>query len=133
MPQAWATGALATNSWAEGAWAQAGNVPVITTGAPPGGAQNVGYAFTFRASGDAPITWDLSLGALPTGLSLSAGGVLSGTPTGVESQTFTVRATNTQGTDTEEYTLAIGTAATGGEAGSRARSPGRGLLRLVGR
>ena len=92
------------------------------------------YSFTLQATGDVPITWAVTVGALPTGISLSAAGVLSGTPSGVESQTFTVEATNTQGSDTQALTLAIGTVSTGGTAARDGRATvGRGLLRLVGR
>jgi hypothetical protein len=135
MAQAWATGALATNSWAEGAWAQAGNVPVITTLEPPGGAVDVAYSFQFEATGDVPITWTVSVGSVPAGLSLSSSGLLSGTPTGTGTTNFTVQATNTQGNDTLACSLVVGTAATGSgtDRAARSRTQGRGLLRLVGR
>jgi hypothetical protein len=43
----------------------------------------------------AVITWSLSAGTLPTGLSLSGVGVLSGTPTATGTFNFTIRATDT--------------------------------------
>ncbi len=135
MAQAWADGALATNSWAEGAWAQVGDLPVITTLEPANGAVDVAYSFTFQATGDVPITWDVSVGAVPTGLSLASNGALTGTPTGTGTTAFTVRATNAQGSDTLACSLVVGTAATGSgtDRAARSRSQGRGLLRLVGR
>ena len=39
-----------------------------------------------------PVIWDITAGALPDGLTLSEGGLISGTPTGADSKTFTVRA-----------------------------------------
>lgn len=108
--------------------------PTVTTTALAGGAVGVAYTATLQATGDVTITWDITVGALPAGLSLSSAGVISGTPSGEESQTFTVRATNDSGNDTQELTLAIGTVATGGgEARDGRRSQGRGLLRLGGR
>lgn len=135
MAYAWATGAWATNAWAEGTWTQANLAPTITTIEAAGGAQNVGYSFQLSATGDVPITWDITVGALPTGLSLSAAGLISGTPTVLETQAFTVRATNAQGNNTKALSITIGTAATGTgtDRAARARQTGRGLLRLVGR
>ncbi len=108
--------------------------PTITTTVLPGAGQNVGYLYTLEATGDVTITWDITVGALPTGLSLSAEGVISGTPTTVESQNFTVRATNASGNDTQALTLAVSVVASGGgEARDGRRSTSRGLLRLGGR
>ena len=134
MAQAWALGVWGSNAWAEGVWAQAGNLPVIGTASLPGGAVGVAYYQVLSATGDVPITWSVTVGVLPDGLSLSAAGVLSGTPTTEESQTFTVRALNAEGNDTQEYTVAIGTVSTGGgQARDGRRSVARGMLRLVGR
>ena len=50
---------------------------------------------TLTATGGAtPYTYAISAGALPAGLSLSSGGVLSGTPTAGGTFNFTVRATD---------------------------------------
>lgn len=87
-------------------------LPVILTTNVPTGYQNVAYSFQLLAASDGPVTWSVTVGALPTGLTLSAGGLLSGTPTLIESQTFTVTATNAAGDDTQEMTLAIIAAAT---------------------
>nr|WP_115678387.1 putative Ig domain-containing protein [Cupriavidus neocaledonicus] len=46
------------------------------------------------ASGTAPYTFALTAGTLPAGMSLSAGGVLSGTPTAGGTHNFTVSATD---------------------------------------
>jgi uncharacterized protein YhjY with autotransporter beta-barrel domain len=61
----------------------------------PGGTVGAAYSQTATASGGtAPYTWQLASGALPAGLTLSAAGVLSGTPTSSASVTFTLRATD---------------------------------------
>lgn len=39
-----------------------------------------------------PVVWDITAGSLPGGLTLSPGGLISGTPTGADRKTFTVRA-----------------------------------------
>jgi large repetitive protein len=49
------------------------------------------YTATLAAAGGSNLTWTLSAGSLPAGLTLGADGVLSGTPTGAGSFTFTVR------------------------------------------
>jgi WD40 repeat protein len=54
--------------------------PTINDTPPPTGTVGTAYAFTFTASnGLAPLVWS-ETGPLPAGLTLSAGGVLSGTP-----------------------------------------------------
>ena len=53
--------------------------------------KNVPYSQQLSATGGAaPYTWSLTAGALPTGLSLSSAGLISGTPTVGGSFTFTV-------------------------------------------
>jgi Putative Ig domain len=135
VAQFWADNFWQTSFWAEGFWAQVGDVPVITTLEPANGAVDVAYTFQFQATGDVPITWTVSVGAAPTGLSLSSTGLLSGTPTGTGTTNFTVQATNAQGSDTLACSLVVGTAATGDgtDRAARSRTQGRGLLRLVGR
>ncbi len=49
------------------------------------------------AFGTAPVTFSLISGALPTGMTLSTSGVLSGTPTTVGAFTFTVKVTDSVG------------------------------------
>ena len=58
------------------------------------------YAAQFAATGGtAPYTWSLAPGSspLPGGLSLSADGLLAGTPTSAQSFNFTLRATDAEG------------------------------------
>jgi Bacterial surface proteins containing Ig-like domains len=54
----------------------------------------------------ATLTWSMISGALPTGLSLSAGGLISGYPTTIGSYTFTVQATS-MGGQTAQKALTI--------------------------
>ncbi|HUD40841.1 MAG TPA: IPTL-CTERM sorting domain-containing protein [Dokdonella sp.] len=79
----------------------------------PNGLAGTAYSQQFTASGGiAPYTYALSSGTLPAGLSLSAAGLLSGTPTADGSYDFSVEATDstsgTAGTVTVAYTLTIG-------------------------
>ena len=66
------------------------------------------YSDSVAASGGSPsYTYAVSSGTLPGGLTLSSAGVISGTPTGTTSATFTVRATDVGGCiGTQTYTLA---------------------------
>jgi hypothetical protein len=58
--------------------------------------------------GTQPFTWAVINGALPAGLVLSPGGVISGTPTTAGKSEFTVKVTDSvQATSTEEFTLNI--------------------------
>ena len=87
--------------------------PTITTTTLPNGTVGTAYNQTLIADGTAPITWKVTGGDLPDGLSLSEDGVLSGTPTAETAEkdfTFTVTATNDAGSDSKEFTLTIGVA-----------------------
>jgi hypothetical protein len=67
---------------------------VITTASLPGAKYNVAYTQTLSATGGiAPLKWSLAAGSgpLPTGLTLSAAGVLSGTPIATGTFLFTVQ------------------------------------------
>ena len=67
------------------------------------------YSQTISASGGtSPYTFTVTGGALPPGLSLSASGVLSGTPTAVGSFTFTIQAQDSDSlTGSQSYTVSI--------------------------
>jgi hypothetical protein len=71
--------------------------PVITN-SPPGGFVSVPYTFQYIATGTAPITFALATGTLPPGLTLSASGIIAGSPTQAGTFTGTVTATNAAGT-----------------------------------
>jgi hypothetical protein len=66
--------------------------PVIANIQPVAGTINSAYSFTFTVSsgGQAPFTWS-ETGALPQGLMLASGGILSGTPTATGSFPITVK------------------------------------------
>ncbi|MCL1850350.1 MAG: putative Ig domain-containing protein [Bacteroidetes bacterium] len=81
--------------------------PTITTTTLPNGETGVPYNQTLTATGDTPIIWSLQSGSLPTGLSLSPEGIISGTPTATGTFTFTVKATNNFGNDTKILTIII--------------------------
>ena len=66
----------------------------ITTAVLPAAQQGSAYQATLTSTGGSgTTTWKVSAGSLPAGLSLSAAGVLSGTPTATGTAHFTVEAT----------------------------------------
>jgi len=85
--------------------------PTLTIAPPtlPAGAIGTAYSQTLSASGGTvPYSYALSAGALPAGLTLTTGGVLSGTPTVAGNFAFTVSATDAHGFGAAQaYTLAI--------------------------
>jgi large repetitive protein len=64
--------------------------PVITTTTLPSGAVNVAYNTQLACLNCTGYTWSLSSGILPLGLSLSAGGAITGTPTSAGTSSFQV-------------------------------------------
>ena len=86
--------------------------PTITTDTLPDGKVGEAYSQTLTATGTTPITWNIIGGALPDVLNLNeATGEISGTPTAAGSSTFTVKATNSAGSDTKELSIVIAKAA----------------------
>ncbi|MGB8168341.1 MAG: sulfatase-like hydrolase/transferase, partial [Chthoniobacteraceae bacterium] len=73
-----------------------GPAPTITTTSPlANGNINTAYSQTLAATGGTPgYTWSVTSGSLPTGLTLSSGGLLSGTPTAGGDSNFTIRVTD---------------------------------------
>jgi uncharacterized repeat protein (TIGR03806 family) len=88
------------------------SLAVTTTSLPNWTVNFAGYSQTLAASGGTPgYTWSLSSGTLPTGLTLSSGGVLSGTPTAANTVSFTVQVTDSTGaTATKAFTVTINSA-----------------------
>ncbi|HYF38003.1 MAG TPA: putative Ig domain-containing protein, partial [Prosthecobacter sp.] len=75
----------------------------------PAAYKNIAYSQSLSVSaGTGPFAWATVSGAPPAGITLSAAGVLSGTPASFGSGTFTVRVTDTYGcTTTRQYTLVV--------------------------
>ena len=76
--------------------------PTITSAAPGGGTVGIAYSHTYTADGDPTITYTLTSGALPDGLTLSSAGVLSGEPTTAGTFTGTVTASNGVAPDSQQ-------------------------------
>lgn len=92
------------------------SITVTTTGAAvtlstlslPNGTVGTAYSQTLAATGTAPITWSITGGTLPAGLSLDPNtGAITGTPTTAETSNFSVTAANAFGTDTKLYTITV--------------------------
>ena len=76
--------------------------------------QNTKYTATLAATGGTGTgyAWAVSAGTLPAGLALSSAGVITGTPTGSGTSSFTVKVTDSGGnTATQALTLAVSAAA----------------------
>jgi uncharacterized protein YhjY with autotransporter beta-barrel domain len=88
-------------------------VPIIVNPASlPNGTSGVAYNQTVTASGGtAPYGFAVTAGALPTGLSLAAGGGLTGTPTTPGTYNFTITATDANtNTGNRAYSVTINAA-----------------------
>ena len=96
-----------------GSWypATGGYAPVITIPTSlPSGTVNTAYTSTqFYASGTAPITWS-NTGSLPSGMTFSSSGLLSGTPTATANSSITFTATNAYGSNNSVLMLTVNAA-----------------------
>ena len=82
----------------------------ITTVSPlPAGIQSLAYTTTLAATGGAgAYTWSVTLGTLPTGLTLApATGIISGTPTAIGTSNFTIRVTDGVQNATTAFALTV--------------------------
>ncbi|MFL6154919.1 MAG: putative Ig domain-containing protein [Marmoricola sp.] len=97
------TGTLATKAFALHIAA-----PVITTTSVPDGTTGTAYSQQLAKTGLAG-TWAVTKGSLPDGITLSSGGLLSGTPTAVGDYGFTVTFTETStgASDNQVYLLHV--------------------------
>ena len=111
--------------------------PTITTGTLPDGKVGEAYSQTLSADGTTPIKWSIDGGNLPADLSLNKDtGEISGTPTAEGTATFTVKATNSAGSNTKELSITITKAApteytvtvTSGGNGTASASPAKAVV-----
>lgn len=81
----------------------------IVNGTPPQGEVSSPYSYTFSlANATGSVTWTVTSGALPPGLTLSTAGVLSGTPTGsANTAVFTVHAVDAGSGDTMDIPCSL--------------------------
>ena len=83
-------------------------VPAITTTSLPSGFVGVLYSAQIETLNDEPITFTITAGNLPAELNLNADtGVISGTPIEAGTSTFTIKAENAIGFDTQELSIEI--------------------------
>jgi PKD repeat protein len=108
-PGAYSFTVTATNTAGSDTQAYTGTVaasataPTVTTTTLTTLTDNSVFSQTLVATGSTPITWAVTTGTLPAGISLSTSGLLSGTPTTPGAYSFTVTATNVAGNDTQAY------------------------------
>ena len=77
---------------------EAGVLMQVTTSSLPGARVGLAYSASLQAvGGQLPYVWSISQGSLPSGLNLSASGIISGTPTTATTTTFTVQMTDAGG------------------------------------
>ena len=84
---------------------------IVTTDSLPDGKTGKAYSHTLTAIGAAPITWKIDEGVLPAGLNLNEKtGEISGIPTAAGTATFTVKAENSEGSDTRALSITVNNA-----------------------
>lgn len=81
--------------------------PSITTESLPEGKVNEEYSASLTADGSEPIEWSVTQGSLPTGLSLSKGGKITGIPTVLGNYVFTVTASNGVKSDSKSFSISV--------------------------
>ncbi len=81
--------------------------PTFTSTTPPGGRMGTAYTFSCTASGYPAATFSVSSGSLPPGLTLSASGLLSGTPTQAGTFTGTLQALNAVSFANQAFSITI--------------------------
>ena len=85
-----------------------GGPPVFEGPNPGAGTEAVLYQGQIIVSGTLPMTYTVDSGTLPTGTTLNAStGLISGTATTAGDYSFTIRATNSAGTQTQAFSISI--------------------------
>ena len=79
----------------------------VTTGYLPPATRGTPYSVQLTVSGGTASAWKVKSGTLPDGITLSNGGLLSGTPLTEGSSTFTVEASGGGKSDTKTLTLTV--------------------------
>ncbi len=117
-----ATGFKASNYWVDVAFAP--GAPTVATVTLPTATQAAGYSASLAATGGlAPYSWTAT-SALPAGLSMTAAGNLSGTPTTAGSSSFTVQVADAQNpSKTGSASVSLVVAAAGSSAWATAATP----------
>jgi large repetitive protein len=88
-----------------------GNPLIITTQGLPGAYPNVPYVQGLAATGGSgTFVWTITSGTLPGLMSMNSGGVISGTPTGIATDTFTVQVSSGGQTASQVLTLTVSSA-----------------------
>lgn len=89
---------IAVSAGAAGALTVTTNAIVLAPASLPAGTSGTAFSQTITASGSSgPFTYSVVAGALPAGVTLSPGGLLSGTPLANGTFNFTVRASESGG------------------------------------
>lgn len=116
---------FATPTW-EGynTWISGTVAPVIQTATLPAATAGTAYSQTLTATGTPAPTFAVTAGSLPAGLTLSAAGVISGTPTAQGTASFTITATNVAGTNARQYTITVAAASSSGAKGGALANTG---------
>jgi hypothetical protein len=88
--------------------------PAITTASLPSATAGTAYSATIAATGGAPMTWGITSGSLPTGLTLnSSTGAIGGTPSTASTSSFTAQASNAAGSNAKPFSITVNTNANG--------------------
>jgi large repetitive protein len=99
----------------------------VTTGSLAKATAGTAYTATLAASGGGSMTWAVTNGSLPGGMTLSSKGVLAGTPTAAGSYTFTVRVDSGGRSATKQFQLVVAEQLSASSAAAQSWEVGRPL------
>ncbi len=83
------------------------SAPSFTSGTSASFTLNAAGSFSVTASGSPAPTFSITVGVLPSGVTLTSGGLLSGTPTASGSFPVTIQASNVVTDVTQSFTLTV--------------------------